>query len=115
MTRRRLLRAYTIVVAVVCGGALTLVAHDAPSADAAGARTARCEAFEARLAALNGRQRALERRLARARSALRRLERTAPRRRRALLRVLARARRDAVLRARADLAHALVTTTVKGR
>jgi hypothetical protein len=115
MSRRRLLRAYTIAVALVCCAAVTLVAHDDPAADAAGARTARCEAWEARLAALQVRHAALERELAAARRALHRLAVSAPRRRRALLRTLAAARRAAVRRARATLAQPLHATHRPGR
>ena len=115
MPRRRLLRAYTAAVAVIACVAVTLIVHDDPAADAAAARSARCEAFEARVAALHVRRVALERQLAAASAGLRRLEATALRRRRVLLRTLAAARRAALRRAQASLARPVPTTRRHGR
>ena len=55
LSRRALLRWYTVAVALLCGAAITVIVHDVPASRAAAQRRAQAAAWKAELAAARAR------------------------------------------------------------
>jgi hypothetical protein len=55
LSRRALVRWYTVAIALVCGAAITMIVHDLPASRAAAARRAQATAWKSELAATQAR------------------------------------------------------------
>jgi hypothetical protein len=98
LPRRALVRWYTVLVAVICGAAVTVIIHDRPASRVAAQRQAQAAAWQANLAAVRARIAATEAAGVRLRDSYNRLVQTNRRREQRLLASVDRWRRIAAQR-----------------